>query len=168
MSAMKAESVLQQKAAFTRLLHRALELGILLKGFDAAMEMLGGMLFWFASNVTFDQWLISLTQHELIEDPQDKIALLLRQTATQLSFDAHLFGSAYLIVHGFAKLWLVVGLLRGKLWAYPATLVFLSLFIIYQLYRLSYSFSAGLLLLTIFDLIFALLICREYLLSKNT
>jgi uncharacterized membrane protein len=165
---MRAASVLQQKTSFTRLLHRVLELGMLIKGFDAVMEMLGGILFWFASNVTFDQWVISLTQHELIEDPQDIVALFLRQAAAQLSFDAHLFGSTYLIVHGFAKLWLVTGLLRGKRWAYPATLGFLSLFIIYQIYRLSYSFMPGLLLLTIFDFIFAVLIYREYLLSKNT
>lgn len=164
---MKAESVLNQ-TSFARLLHRFLELGIFMKGFDAALEMIGGILFWFASNVSFDQWIISLTQHELIEDPQDKVALLLRQAAAQISVDAHLFGGAYLIIHGLAKLWLVTGLLRGKLWAYPATFGFLSLFIVYQLYRLSYNFSIGLLMLTFFDSVFAFLIWREYHLSRIT
>lgn len=164
---MKVENALNQ-TSFTKLLHRVLELGIILKGFDAILEMIGGILFWFASNVTFDQWVISLTQHELIENHQDKVALLFRQAVSQISADAHLFGSVYLIVHGLAKLWLVTGLLRGKLWAYPATFGFLSLFIVYQLYQLSYSFSVGLLMLTFFDSIFALLILREYFLSKNT
>ncbi|HLO29030.1 MAG TPA: DUF2127 domain-containing protein [Anaerolineales bacterium] len=163
---MKAESALNQPS-FTRLLHRVLELGIILKGFDAILEMIGGILFWFASNVTFDQWITALTQHELVEDPQDKVALLLREVAAPISSDARLFGSAYLIVHGLAKLWLVTGLLRGKAWAYPATFGFLSLFIIYQVYRLSYSFSIGLLALTFFDSVFAFLIWREYLSSKN-
>ncbi|HLO18382.1 MAG TPA: DUF2127 domain-containing protein [Anaerolineales bacterium] len=164
---MKAENALNQ-ISFTRLLHRVLELGIILKGFDAILEMMGGTLLWFASNITFDQWVLSLTQHELIEDPQDKVALLLRGTVSQISSDARLFGSAYLVLHGLAKLWLVAGLLRGKRWAYPATLGFLFLFIAYQLYRLSYNFSIALLMLTVFDSIFALLIWREYLLSKNT
>src|SRR6266545_7986793 len=162
---MKAENALHQ-TSFTRLLHRILELGIILKGFDAILEMIGGVLFWFASNVAFDQWVTSLTQHELIEDPQDKVALLLRQAVSQFSSDARLFGSAYLIIHGLAKLWLVTGLLRGKLWAYPATFGFLSLLIIYQLYQMSYNFSIGLLMLTFFDSIFALLIWREYFSSK--
>ena len=41
------------------------------------------------------------------------------------------------MIHGAAKLWLVIGLLFGKLCAYPSTLGFLSFFIAYQLYRLS-------------------------------
>jgi uncharacterized membrane protein len=163
---MKAENVLHP-TSLTRLLHRILELGIILKGFDAILEMIGGILLWFASNITFDQWVISLTQHELVEDPQDKVALLFRQAFSQIFLDAHLFGGAYLLVHGLAKLLLVTGLLRGKLWAYPATFGFLALFIIYQLYQLSYNFSIGLLMLTFFDSVFALLILREYLVKEH-
>ncbi len=166
MSTVKVESALPQ-TSFTRLLHRILEFGLILKGFDAVLEMIGGGLLWFASNVTFDQWVISLTQHELVEDPQDKVALLLRQGVSIVSADARLFGSSYLIIHGLAKVVLITGLLRGKLWAYPATFGFLSLFIIYQIYRLSYNFSAGLLALTFFDVIFALLILREYLVKER-
>ncbi len=166
LSTMKVESTLP-RTSLTRFLHRILELGLLIKGFDAILEMIGGLLLWFASNVTFDQWVISLTQHELVEDPQDKVALFFRQAVPRLSVDAHLFGSAYLVIHGLAKVILIAGLLRGKLWAYPATFGFLSLFIVYQIYRLSYSFSTGLLLLTFFDMIFALLILREYLLKER-
>ncbi len=155
------------QTSFSKFLHRILELGLFIKGVDAILEMIGGVLFWFASNLTFDQWIISLTQHELIEDPQDKVALFFRQAVSIISIDAHLFGSAYLILHGFAKLWLVTGLLRGRQWAYPATFGFLSLFIAYQLYRLSYNFSIGLLLLTFFDSVFAILIWREYRIKKK-
>lgn len=156
-----------KQTSFSKLLHQILELGLILKGIDALLEMIGGVLFWFASNIAFDRWIISLTQHELIEDPQDKIALFFRQAVSIISIDARLFGSAYLIIHGFAKFWLVTGLLRGKQWAYPATFGFLSLFIAYQLYRLSYNFSIGLLLLTFFDSVFAILIWREYRIRKK-
>ncbi len=166
MSTTKIETALPP-TSLTRLLHRVLELGLIIKGFDAVLEMIGGFLLWFASSVTFDQWVISLTQHELVEDPQDKVALFLRQAAPQLSADAQLFGGTYLVIHGFAKVVLITGLLRGKLWAYPATFGFLSLFIAYQIYRLSYNFSIGLLMLTFFDVIFALLILREYLVKER-
>ena len=50
------------------------------------------------------------------------------------------------------KVLLVLGLLRGKLWSYPASLVALVLFIAYQIYRFSYTHSPGLIALTVFDL----------------
>jgi uncharacterized membrane protein len=56
---------------------------------------------------------------------------------------------------------LVVGLLRGKLWSYPASLVALGAFMAYQVYRYSYTYSAGLLVLTVFDAIVMVLIWHE-------
>ena len=164
---MKAETTIKNKSRLKNWLHRGLELGIFLKGLDALFEILGGVIFWFTSNVTLNRLVILLTQHELIEDPQDKVALFLRQSVSQFTSNARLFGSAYLILHGLVKFWLVMSLQRGKLWAYPTTIGFLSLFIIYQLYRFSYSFSFGLLYLTVFDSLFAYLIWREYRIIKN-
>jgi uncharacterized membrane protein len=60
------------------------------------------------------------------------------------------------------KLLLVVGLLRGKLWSYPASLVALGAFMAYQVYRYSYTYSAGLLVLTVFDAIVMVLIWHEW------
>jgi uncharacterized membrane protein len=60
------------------------------------------------------------------------------------------------------KLILVAGLLRNRPWAYPASLVVLGLFIAYQLYRLSFAFSVGLVLLTVFDAVIIVLIWHEY------
>jgi uncharacterized membrane protein len=114
-----------------------------------------------------NQWVILLTQHELVEDPHDIIATQLRQSVANLSVDAYIFGGAYLVLHGLAKLWLVTGLLRKKACAYPSAVVFLGLFIVYQLYRVSYQFSVGLLLLTFFDVAFIFLILREYRLFKH-
>jgi len=147
---------------FTKTLHWAFEAGTLLKGFDAALEIIGGLMFLFASNVKLNQLVIILTQHELSEDPHDMVAVLLRNSVAQLTTDARIFGSAYLIVHGLTKLWLVTGLLRGRVWAYPATIGFLCFFIAYEVYRLSYGYSIGLMLLTFFDSFFIFLVWREY------
>ncbi len=150
-----------------RILHAAFAMGIWVKGFDAVLEIIGGLVFLLASNLTLNRLIIALTRHELVEDPRDKIAIALRHTAAQLPLDAHLFGGAYLMIHGLAKLWLVTGLLRSKPWAYPATIVFLCLFMAYQLYRISYQYSPGLILLTLFDLTFVFLIWREYRFLKR-
>jgi uncharacterized membrane protein len=150
-----------------RILHWAYEMEIWVKGFDATLEVIGGFILLLASNLTLNQFVKSLTQRELIEDPRDMIAILLRHSVANISLDTHLFGGAYLIIHGLTKLWLVTGLLRRKPWAYPATISFLCLFIAYQLYRVSYQYSLGLVLLTFFDLAFVFLIWREYRLLKH-
>jgi len=62
---------------------------------------------------------------------------------------------------------LVVGLLRNKLWSYPASLIVLALFILYQIYRFYYTQSAGLIVLTVFDVIVMILIWHEYGLMRR-
>jgi uncharacterized membrane protein len=69
--------------------------------------------------------------------------------------------------HGIVKLLLVVELLRNKLWSYPASLIVLGLFIVYQLYRYSYTHGAGLIVLTIFDILVMTLIWHEYRLVQR-
>jgi uncharacterized membrane protein len=165
--ATRPKKIMTHQTFRDRIFHWAYELEIWAKGFDAILEIIGGLILLLANNLVLNQWVIALTQHELIEDPRDVVATILRQSVANLSVGAHIFGGAYLILHGLAKLWLVTGLLRKKAWAYPFTVVFLCLFIAYQLYRISYQFSFGLALLTFFDAAFVFLILREYRLLKH-
>ena len=142
--------------------HRLFTLSLWVKGIDGVLEIGGGVIFLLLSNATLNRLVIALTQHELVEDPQDVIAHALRQATAQLSTNTRLFGSIYLIAHGLAKVLLVAGLLRGNRRAYPVTIGFLGLFIAYQVYRLSYQFSPWLALLTLFDTLIVFLIWREY------
>jgi uncharacterized membrane protein len=79
-----------------------------------------------------------------------------------------LYGAVYLLSHGLAKVVLVAFVLRGKLWAYPWLIGLLGAFIVYQVYRLTYRFSVGLVLLTGFDLFVAWLTWREYQAKRAT
>jgi len=144
------------------ILHRVFALGIWLKGLDGVLEIAGGFIVLLTSNRALNQFVIILTQHELVEDPHDRIANALRQAAAQVSANTKLFASLYLLAHGLAKIVLVVAVLSGKRWAYPATIGFLGCFIVYQLYRLSYHFTVELLLLTLFDSGIVCLTWREY------
>ena len=145
-----------------KVLFRIFELGVWLKGIDSILEICGGFLLLLTSPATLNRLVMALTQHELVEDPQDRIANALRAAVTQVTTNTKLFASAYLIAHGLIKLLLVVGLLRGHRWAFPAAIGFLCLFIIYQFYRLSYAYSLGLLLLTLFDVVMVGLTWHEY------
>ncbi|HQU08002.1 MAG: hypothetical protein B7X04_03230 [Parcubacteria group bacterium 21-54-25] len=142
-------------------------LSVFLKGVDAVLEIVGGVLAFLVSPTTV-AWLVDvLTRKELIEDPHDKIVGLLRQAAEHYSITGSTFLALYLLAHGLVKIFLVVGLLKNKMWAYPVSLVVLGMFMVYQLYRYSYSHSLLMLGLTIFDLIVVWLIWREYLIQRR-
>jgi len=144
------------------ILHRVFTLGIWLKGFDGVLEIVGGVLLLVTNPSTLNRFVMVLTQHELVEDPKDWLATTMRHMVAQLSANTQLFGSLYLIIHGLVKLGIVVGVWQGYRSAYPVAIGFLSLFIAYQLYRLSYQPSLGLLLLTLFDVVIVGLTWREY------
>ncbi|MBU6410629.1 MAG: DUF2127 domain-containing protein, partial [Verrucomicrobia bacterium] len=103
-----------------------------------------------------------LTAGELQEDPKDFIANHIITFFQHLSINTEHFASVYLLTYGVVKMGLVVGLLRGKLWAYPAALVVLGLILCYQFSRLFHTHSLGLGLLSLLDLIILLLIWRDY------
>jgi uncharacterized membrane protein len=146
-------------------IHEAFEIGIVIKGIGACAETILGILLLFTNVTNLVQTLI---QNELIEDPDNFFATH-AQAFTHVTPQAQLYGALYLLSHGIIKLLLVAGLLRKKMWAYPASLAVLSLFIFYQVIRYFHTHSIGLLVLTVFDLAVVWLVWREYRrVSKNT
>jgi len=143
-------------------LDRAFAVAIILKGLDGILEVVGGVLLLVVSPTTIDQVSRALTQHELSEDPHDYLATHVLHAAGSLTGSSLQFGAAYLLLHGIVKIVLVAALLRDKIWAYPWMIVFLIVFIVYQIYRMTFGFSVGLLGLTIFDLVVVSLTYREY------
>ena len=143
-------------------LDRLFEIGIIAKGLNGLVEVIGGLLLLFVTPARVHSWAVRLTQEELSEDPQDFIANHLLHTASGITGGAVLFGSLYLLSHGVIKIFLVVSLLRNKLWAYPLTIVVLSGFVVYQLYRIALHVSFTMVALTVFDLVIIALAMREY------
>ena len=150
-----------------RQVHRIFEVSVLLKGAHAVIECLSGLALAFASNRAILSLVEQLTRGELLEDQHDLVASSLLHFARGLSVGSQHFYAFYLLSHGVVKLALVVGLLKRKLWAYPASLVVLGLFIAYQLYRYSYTQSGALIVLTAFDLFVMVLIWHEYRLLRR-
>ena len=109
----------------------------------------------------------AITQDELIQDPNDFVATHLLTMAHNFSVQTQHFYAFYLLSHGLVKVALVVGLLREKLWTYPASLIVLALFVLYQVYRFSYTHGPGLIVLTLFDIVVMGLIWHEYGLMRR-
>ena len=134
----------------------------MLKGLLALGEIVGGIVAFFVTRDFLLKTVSVLTQEELAEDPRDLIANYLQHSAQSLSIGTQLFVAFYLLSHGSIKLWLIIGLLRQKLWYYPTAIVVFGLFIVYQLYRFSFTHSVWLLLITVVDIIVIALTWHEY------
>lgn len=149
-----------------RRIHQIFEIGILLKGVHGLLECLGGVALAAVSAEAVTHLVLRATQGELTEDPGDFVASHLMHWATGFSAGTKTFYAAYLLSHGLIKLVLVGALLRGMLWAYPASLIALALFMIYQLYRFVETQSPVMLILTLFDLLVMWLIWHEYQIKR--
>jgi uncharacterized membrane protein len=153
---------IKRKNAFQTLFHYGFEVGILIKGIDGILEILGGFLMLYLNPARLDRVVIWLTQHELAMDPHDLLTNFIVKVSNNYTGSVQLFGVIYLIAHGLVKIILVSMLLRKRSWSYPLSMVFIFLFIIYQLYRYSYNHSIWMIMFTVFDISMILLIWSEY------
>jgi uncharacterized membrane protein len=145
-------------------LDRTFAVGIIAKGLNGIIEILGGLLLLVATPDAIGTLLRALTRGELAEDPTDFLAtrLLHLSDSGTLTAGGLRFAAIYLLAHGAVKVVLVAAVLRGKLWAYPWMIGFLLVFIGYQLYRIAVDPTAGMIALTIFDVVLTYLAVREW------
>jgi len=143
-------------------------IGIFFKGVDGVMEMIGGAFLFFVSKEAIHRLLVLLVSEELEDDPDNFIANHVMHLGDHLSVSTKTFASLYLVGHGLVKITLVVNLLRNKSWAFPAAIAVLLAFVSYQIVRLTWQFSWGLLCITILDCVVVLFIWLEYRARKKS
>jgi uncharacterized membrane protein len=142
--------------------HELFHIGIILKGIDGALEIIGAFLILMISPQTLNKIIYLLTQHELSEDPKDIVANYLIRAANHFSVSSQLFGFTYLLSHGIIKIILIVSLWKQRLWSYPVAMIFFALFGIYQMYKYYLEHSLGWIVLTILDIFVIVLTWMEY------
>jgi uncharacterized membrane protein len=134
-------------------IHRIFVISVLFKGAHALIEIAGGLALYLVSAAAIAAWLDEIDPHNWVE--------------RHFPFSEQHFYAFYLLSHGLVKSVLVFGLLREKLWAYPASFVVFGAFIAYQLYRYSYTHEVALIALSIFDLFVIYLAVHEYRLLRK-
>jgi len=143
------------------------EVGILLKGLDGLLEIADGILLLLIKPEFLNHLAATLTQHELVEDPRDFLATHILHSTQQLGAGSLVFAATYLLSHGVVKIVLVWEILHNRLWAHVG-LIYLTIgFMIYQIYRFSYSHSISLVLLTLFDGVIVYLTVVEYRMRRH-
>lgn len=136
-----------------RRIHQLFVVSVTLKGLHALIEIAGGTALYLLGTDTLARWLGEVDRHDWI--------------ARHVDLSEQHFYALYLLSHGLVKSVLVIGLLREKLWAYPACFAVFGAFIAYQLYRYSYTHDIGLIGLSIFDLFVIYLAAHEYRLLRK-
>jgi len=131
-------------------IHRVFVVSVAAKGLHALIEIAGGGALYLLGADTIARW---IRPHEW--------------AARHLDLGEQRFFAFYLLSHGLVKSVIVIGLLREKLWAYPASFVVFSAFIAYQLYRYSFTHDVALIALSIFDLFVIALAVHEYRLLRK-
>ena len=147
---------------------RIFELGLLIKGVDAVIEIVGGFFVWFVNKAYIVTFILNVTRPELSDDPKDYLANFIVNTASAFSTSSQNFFAIYLVVHGFIKVFLIVGLFRRKLWAYPVSIFIFTIFIIYQFYEYYLNGSPWLLFLIFFDILIVLIAVYEFIVRRKT
>lgn len=143
-------------------IHVAFEISLAFKAALSVLEIAAGIFAYFITKQFLVDLVLAVTRLELTEDPGDFVANYLLHAAQNLSISSQHFTAFYLLSHGVIKLWLIIGLWRKKLRYYPVAIVFFSLFIVYQVYRYSFTHSVGLLFLTALDAVVIGLTWLEY------
>lgn len=150
------------QSKIVKLIHETFEVGIVLKGINAVLEMIGAVLLLFIHPATINRLVATITQGELSEDPKDKIANFLVNTAHGISITGEFYGALFLLAHGIIKLFLIVAMFKRKLWAYPISLGIFGLFFLYQSYRYVLSDSVWMIVLNVLDIFVIILTYLEY------
>lgn len=145
-----------------KLLHWLFEASLAIKGALTSAEFLAGLGLMLTPHLRVAQFVFWLTHFEIAEDPTDRLASWTLRALEQFPVSTQNFYAWYLLAHGGLKLAMVVMLWARVLWAYPAAMVVLAGFVIYQTTEFFYTGSPFLLLLALFDAVMIGLIWQEY------
>lgn len=148
------------KLSTTRV-HQFFIIGILIKGIDAVIETIGGLILLFTKPGTILRLFLQIP----ISIGHRSYPLYIKTVeflTNHLTVSLKTFISAYLIVSGLLKIALIFCLLKKKLWAYPLSIAFFFALITYQFYKFSLNHSVPLLCLTLLDIVIVVFIWKEY------
>ncbi|WP_157962577.1 DUF2127 domain-containing protein [Homoserinimonas sp. OAct 916] len=136
--------------------------GVVLKGLDGLFEFAAGVALVFVAPETLTSAVQSLTAAELLEDPHDLIANLLRQGTSNLDRQGLFLIGLYLLIHGVVKLAIVVALIAGKTKVYPWAIGALTILAVVQIVDFVIHPSLGIAFLTVLDVAIIALTWREW------
>ncbi|MBW4061074.1 DUF2127 domain-containing protein [Candidatus Saccharibacteria bacterium] len=116
-------------------LDRWFKIVLVFKGIDGALELIGGLALLLVPSASLHAWIITIGQNDLVVD-HDWLTHAVTSLGHSFTPGIQMYTAAYLLLHGVIKVGLVIALLSRKYALYPAAIVVLILFMLYQIYRI--------------------------------
>ena len=136
-----------------RRIYQIFQITVLLKGLHGIIEIAGGLALALFSTDSILRLLYRLPHHHWV--------------TRHFSTGEHHYYAFFFLSHGALNLAVAILLLLEKLWAYPAAIAVLALFILLQMYRFTHVHDPGLILFSILDVIVIALAVHEYRLLRK-
>ena len=134
-------------------IHQLFQVTVALKGLHGIIEIVGGIALALFSTDSVLRLLYRWDRHEWV--------------TRHFSTGEHHYYVWFFLSHGALNLALAIGLLLEKLWAYPAAMVVLVLFIVLQLHRFTHVHDPGLIFFSLLDVVVIALAVHEYRLLRK-
>ncbi|MEI7719668.1 MAG: DUF2127 domain-containing protein [bacterium] len=148
--------------------HELFEAGVAFKALNSVWEVLGGVFLLTRLHFWFTHLVVHISNSEFLGEHGDFLSRLLTTQVSHLAADStRLFVGLYLLFHGLMNAFLAFNLYRNRLWSYPVSIAFTSLFLVYQTYRLFHTHSPLLLFITVLDVFFIILTWHEWQFQKQ-
>jgi len=145
-----------------RTVHVVFMVSLFAKAGLAVLEIVGGAGAYFVPQSVVLRLVQRIAHEELLPERHDFITHYLLGWAQGFSISTRHFTAVYLLSHGVVKLWLISGLLRGRMSYYPVAIAVFGAFIVYQLYRFHFTHSIWLIVITVVDAVVIGLTACEY------
>lgn len=143
--------------------HQLFEVSVVLKGLHALVELGMGAGILALNPFVAANFLVGFaTRGQQNGWPDFVVNFLLHVAQAAVGGGQH-FAGIYLLAAGVINLGLVIGLLTGRLWAFPAALTAIAMLMAYQVYRYAHTHALVLIFLTLFDAVVWWLVRHEYL-----
>ncbi len=127
--------------------HRAFWISLFIKGLDGALQLIGGLAVIFVEPGTLGNAYRWLTRFLFGKHDGNPEAAFIRDTAHSFGISVEVLVAIYLLVNGIIKVLLVYGLLKEKLWVFPAACAGFGVLFSLEIYRLFVHFYWGIFVL---------------------
>jgi uncharacterized membrane protein len=142
--------------------HQLFEAGIFVKGLNSIWETTTGIFLLTALRNWFTHTIIFVSTSEFLGRSDDFPFTYAHQHIMHITPYTRVFIGAYLLFHGIMNAFLAYNLYRNRLWSYPVSMAFTTVFFLYQVYRLAHTHSPLLLVISVLDILFIILTWHEY------
>ena len=142
--------------------HNLFDIVVVLKGLNGLVEIASGATLLSIKAGTILEWVLWLTESEMLQDPHDYLASSLQKWALNFGHDAQVFAGLYLVTHGVIKLVLAILLYKERPWVFPLSLLLFTALVAFSLHHLLNHWSWPLTFFIAFDAFTIGVIAREW------